>query len=234
MLRLSRLTLLFALLFTVMIVSPALLSNQFGPYSLMKTGDVVDLLTPLILIPLYWLLFQLDPAQKPRQKETIAFLVLAAAWASGHGMHLAANSIGHLLQSAEGSDVYRLTYFYDEDLSHFIWHTGIIGLSALLIYRQWLHPFGSEAEGVGLVVAAGLLYGLTYFLTIIEAGTVVLGVPFAALVAVGGVVLGRDRFRQGPLLRFFFIAYLLATLLFAGWALYWGGLPEPSAVGLID
>lgn len=133
MLRLSRLTLLFAFLFAVMIVSPALLSYQFGPFPLMKTGDIVDLFTPLIIIPLYWLLFQLSPDQTPGQKETIVFLVLAAAWASGQGMHLAANSIGHLLAGAESS-----------------------------------------------------------------------------------------------------VAYLLATILFIGWALYWGGLPEPSAVGIID
>jgi hypothetical protein len=55
--RLSRLTLVFSITFAVLIISPAFLNRQFGPYPLMKTGDVIDLFTPLILIPLYWLLF---------------------------------------------------------------------------------------------------------------------------------------------------------------------------------
>ena len=32
-------------------------------------------------------------------------------------------------------------YFYDEILSHYIWHLRLIRLSALLIYRQWQNPF---------------------------------------------------------------------------------------------
>lgn len=57
--RLSRIALLFSVLFAVFIISPALLSKQFGPYPLMRTGDIVDIFTPLILIPIYWILFQL-------------------------------------------------------------------------------------------------------------------------------------------------------------------------------
>jgi hypothetical protein len=36
-----------------------------------------------------------------------------------------------------------------------------------------------------------------------------------------------------PVVAFFLTAYLLATILFAIWAIYWGGLPEFSEVGLI-
>ncbi len=55
----SRLILIFALAFAILIITPAFLSQQFAPYPLMKTGDVTDVLTPVILIPLYWLLFRL-------------------------------------------------------------------------------------------------------------------------------------------------------------------------------
>lgn len=55
--RLARLTLIFAILFAVFIIAPAFLNGQFAPYPLLKSGDVLDLLTPLVLIPLYWLLF---------------------------------------------------------------------------------------------------------------------------------------------------------------------------------
>ena len=53
--RLSFLVLVFAILFAVFFIAPPLLSQQFSPYPLMKMGDVFDILTPLVLLPLYWL-----------------------------------------------------------------------------------------------------------------------------------------------------------------------------------
>jgi len=231
--RLSRLIFIYAVLFTILIISPAFLSAQFGPYSLIKTGDVLDLLTALIMLPLYWLLFQLKPGQLPKQGAMIAFMVLAGAWASGQGMHLSANSIGHLLTEIQGSNIDTLTHFYDEVLSHYIWHVGIVGLSALLITRQWKHPFDELPTGLTWVVIGGLLYGLTYFLSIIEAGTAPLGIPFALAATAVILIWGRNSLRQKPLVMFFLLGYLLALILFAAWAIIWGGLPEFSEVGLL-
>jgi len=231
--RLSRIILIFAILFTFLIISLALLSNQFGPYSLLKTGDVLDIFTPLILLPFYWLMLQLSPGQLPRRNEMVAFMVLAAAWAAGQGMHLSANSIGHLLQDSMGADINDLTYFYDETLSHFIWHVGIIGLSVLLVYRQWKNPFSDQVPSLTPVIIGGVLYGSTFFLSIVEGGTGILGVPAAVLVTLFVLIWARDRLTEMPVMTFFFAAYLLATILFVIWTIYWGGLPEPSEVGLI-
>jgi hypothetical protein len=68
----------------------------------------------------------------------------------------------------------------------------------------------------------------------VEAATVPLGFPFAGLVVILTLVWGRHQLRQQPILAFFFIAYLVATLLFIGWGLYWGGFPQFSEVGLIE
>jgi hypothetical protein len=54
--RLSFLSLVFAILFAVFFLGPPFLNMQFSLYPLMKIADVFDLLTPLVLIPLYWLL----------------------------------------------------------------------------------------------------------------------------------------------------------------------------------
>lgn len=232
--RLSRFALTFSILFAVFIISPALFNKHFGPYPLMNTGDVIDVFTPFILIPLYWVLFQVDQEKTPRPGETIVFLVLATFWVAGQGMHLTANSIGHLLKEMKSSDVYTLTKFYDEVLSHYFWHFGLVGLSALLIYRQWQHPFVGERSGLALATLAGFIHGFSYFVTVVEARTAPLGVPFAILVTVFTLVWGRKKLREQPLLAFFFAAHLVATILFAGWAVYWGGLPEFSAVGIID
>lgn len=232
--RISKIIFAFALLYTILIVAPGLLSGEFGPYSLMKNGDVLDLVTALVIIPLYWLMFQLRPDLVPRPGEMLIFLALAAAWSVGQGMHLAANSIGHLLKEMTETDVYRLTDFYDETLSHYIWHLAMIGLTVVILLRQWRQPFQEAFSAAGLIIMAAALHGLTYFLMVVEAQTWPVGIPAALGVSAFGLVWGRSKLRQQPVLLFFLIAYLLALVLFTGWAIYWGGLPELSEVGIIE
>jgi hypothetical protein len=50
--------LIFAVLTPVFVIGPALVGQTFPPYPLMSVADVFDLFTPLVLIPIYWLLFQ--------------------------------------------------------------------------------------------------------------------------------------------------------------------------------
>jgi hypothetical protein len=130
--RLARFTLIFAFLFAVFIVSPAFFNQQFAPYPLVKTGDILDLFTPLVLIPLYWVLFRVSRDKTPSEREVIIFLVLAAFWVEGQGMHLAANSIGHLTKGMSNSDANALTHFFDEILSHYLWHIGLAWLACPL------------------------------------------------------------------------------------------------------
>jgi len=107
--RLSVIILLFAIAFTVFFMSPPFLTKQFGVYPLMKVGDVFDIFTPLILIPLYWMLFRLNADKAPGLTEILIFLLFAVFWVEGQGMHLSANSIHHLLKGMESSDAYSLT-----------------------------------------------------------------------------------------------------------------------------
>ena len=232
--RLSRLILIFAILFAVFIIAPTFFTRQFTLYPLMKNGDVLDLFTPLVLIPLYWLLFQIRRDRLPSQKEMLIFLILAALWVEGQGMHLVGNSIGHLTKDLAGSEIKTLTDFYDEKLSHYLWHFGLVGLSALLIYRQWKNPFVNQRSGLGFEITAGIIHGFNYFIDVVESATTLLGVPFAFGMVVFGLTLGRKHLHQQPILAFFLVAYLVASLLFLGWGLYWGGLPEFSDVGIID
>jgi hypothetical protein len=232
--RLARLTLIFAILFAVFIITPALLGDRFVPYPPIKNGDVLDLFTPLVLIPIYWLLFQIHPHYPPSQKEIMIFLICAVLWIQGQGMHLAANSIGHLVIADSNNGIKQLTLFYDEILSHYIWHLGLVGLSALLIYRQWQHPFTKQFSSLEFEITAGIVHGLNYFIDIVESATTVLGVPFAVGVVLFCLFWGRKRLRQQPILTFFFVSYGIACLFFLGWGLYWGGLPEFSKVGIID
>lgn len=231
--RLPLLILAFSITFAAFLIAPAFLGRQLGAYPLMTTGDLLDVFTPLVLIPLYWLLFRATTDKAPGTWATIAFGILAALWVEGQGMHLSANSVGHLLKGLTGTPAYSLTNFYDEVLGHYLWHIGVVGISALLMLRQ-RGSIPSQQTTPWLPGVAGFIYGFTFFIIVIEGATTSLGVPFAALAALFGLVRGRRWLRQQPLLLFFVIAYLTATLFFVGWAIRWGGLPEFSKVGIID
>lgn len=232
--RLNYLLLVFTVSFAFLIIVPTFLNNEFIFYPLIKNGDVLDLFTPLILIPLYWLLFKIRPKSQPTPRETLVFLIFAAMWVQGQGMHLAANSIGHLTKDlADTNNIKTLTHFYDEVLSHYWWLCGGLGLSTLLIYRQWQHPFTDRSSGLRWEIGAGIVHGFNYFIDVVESATTLVGVPFAVIIVVFVMLWGRKKLRQQPVLTFFFTVYFVACLFFLGWGLYHGGLPEFSAMGII-
>ena len=225
--------LVFSILFALLVIVPAFLDGKFILYPLIKNGDVLDLVTPFVLIPLYWELFVVSPKYKPNRQETLIFILLAIFWVQGQGMHLAANSIGHLTKDlAETDKIGVLTHFYDERLSHYWWDCGLIGLSALLIYRHWEYLKRDRNFKLTLPVGAGIIHGFTYFVGITESATTSIGVPFAVIV-VFVLFWKRQNTKRQPMLVFYFATYLVACLFFLGWGIYHGGLPEFSEVGII-
>jgi hypothetical protein len=231
--RLSNLILIFALAFTLFIIVPGLINKPFSPYPSMKVSDVIDLFTPLVLMPLYFLLLYFGSSKEPGLRSMIVFLVFAAIWVEGQGMHLGANSIGHWLTDTMGEEINQVTHFYDEVLSHYIWHLGVVTLSAQLIYREWKHPLNDQSSRLILESIAGILYGLTIAIMGLEGGTVPLLFPFSVLAAIICLSWGWGKFRQQKLLTFFLVGYGLATLVFIAWGLYYGGFPQPSELGII-
>jgi hypothetical protein len=238
--RLSLLALVFAVLSLVFLLLLIVLRIPFLFYPLMSCQDVADLLTPLVLMPVYWLMFKYAASRESSRVEEIVFVVAAAIWVLGHGMHLAANSINNLAEvlartqriNILGTSLYQLTYFYDEHLSHYLWHSGILGLAGLLICREWRSPRGITTIW-WTTTLAGFLYGITLFCVFLEGQTVPLGFPFAVLVTLMTLIWGRKQLGQRPFLAFFFIACLVAEILFACWGLYWSGFPQFTDVGLI-
>lgn len=237
--RLSLLTLLFALASLFFIILLVFFRVPFPLYPLMSIQDALDLLTPLVLIPLYWLLFRQAGRGPAGPRLELAFILLAVVWVAGHGQHLAANSIHNLADALArdqalditASSLYTLIYFYDEQLSHWLWYGAIAALGALLLYREGRDPAGA-ATAWGLAVPAGVIYGFTFFASFLESQSVAIGLPFALLVAAWAAI-QRQQLGRRPVLAFFAVACALAALLFVGWGLYWRGFPEFSEVGLI-
>jgi hypothetical protein len=231
--KLPLLIFVFSLAFAFFIIAPGLLNKPFTPLPEMKIADVLDLFTPLILIPLYYLLFYFGSSQNPGLKSTLLFLVFAVLWVEGQAMHLGANSIGHWLVNLMNEDVYEVTHFYDEILSHILWHLGVVALSAQLIYRNWKYPFQESASQLIIEIIAGIVYGFTIFVMGIEGGTVVLLYPYSVLAVIFALIWGWRKFQKVPVLTFFLVGYGLAAILFTGWGLYWGYFPEFSELGWI-
>ena len=207
---------IFTICFFIFVVFPSFLSQQFSPYPLMKVEDVFALLSPLVLIPLYWIFLSKVSVDPVKPSVAILFLVLGVLWVDGHGIHLAANSISHLPEDLQDSQARVLTYFYDEVLGHYLRDFAVMGFSVLVVACEWQRP-PSARFSPWVPVIAGVLHGLTYFLIVIEGQTTLIGIPFAALFFLSGLFLGKNRIRQQPALAFFLIAYLVASLLFAGW-----------------
>jgi len=223
--------LIFALAFAFFILAPPFLGIPFPGYPDMHWADVLHVLTPLVLIPLYWLLFTDSGRRARRLALAILFLVLAALWTEGQGMHLSANSIGNLM--GEGTTgVHQLVHFYDEVLSHYLWHAGIAGLSILLVTLP-LEPDGASRPRWSLIIPSAILYGFTYFAAIDEGGTIPLGLPAALAIVIGLLVARRRELRTHNMIAFFFWAYVVALLLLAAWGAYWRGFPEFSQTGFL-
>jgi hypothetical protein len=238
--RLSLLTLIFALLSLVFFLLLIFFRIPFPLYPFMSWQDALDILTPLVLIPIYWLLFRYASSERPSLAEEIVFLILACLWVEGQGMHLAANSVNNLsegLAKSGGlniltSNIYSLAYFMDEHLSHYMWHLGVIGLAVLIIFRQWRKP-AEASTNWWMVVPAGIIYGFICFCIFLEGQTVILGFPFVTILTLVILIWQRKALKQRTITAFFLVSFLVATVFFTGWAAYYKGFPQFSDVGLI-
>ena len=230
--RLSPLTLIFAFLSLVFFLLLIFLRIPFSPYPLMSYQDALDILTPLILLPIYWMIYKNLTSSRGTRGSEMAFMIFAGFWAAGQGMHLSANSINNLVGTlakqasldVTGTPLFALTYFYDEDLSHYLWHIGVIGLAALLVFEAWRQP-AAERTDWRMVIPASILYGVVLFCIFLEGNTLPIGLPFLVMVTLLVMFARRDKLRMQPVLAFFFAACLIALALITGWRVYWGCLP---------
>ncbi len=184
----DRLLLTFSIAFAVLMLLPSLLDSHLPIFPLMRLEAVAMLLTPIVLIPFYWLLLRQAAGNGIGTTIMMAFLVFAVLWVEGHGIKLAANSIAHLPDKDIGGDTWLLTYFYDEVMGQLVWHIGLMGLSALVIIAEWRNPV-AEPSSIWWLGIAGFIYGLTFFLVVVQGRTTLLGAPFAALVLIIGFAL---------------------------------------------
>ena len=148
-------------------------------------------------------------------------------------MHLAGNSIGHLLEDQRGSPVFQLTYFYDDVLSHYMWHAGVLGMAAIWVAGHWTNPMDLPARDRIIGAVAAFIHSFLLLTILIEGRTWPMVVAFAVVLTAVLLTAGRGRALRRPVLAFVPISFVVALLFTRGWGAYWGGVPEFSAVGII-
>jgi predicted membrane channel-forming protein YqfA (hemolysin III family) len=212
----------FGVAYLLLVAGPPLLGQASAPYPLLSTGDLLDFVTPLVLLPLSGVVFLAAAPSPTSRLEVMGLVALSILWVQGQAMHLAANAIGHYVVDT-GTDLGVLVAFLDEDLSHLMWHGAVIGLAGMTMYRSAGAPPHILASGAGTAVAiGGGLFGFTYFLMVVEGRTWPFGLSAAVLAAIFGWVLSEGRPLQRPALGL----YLVGAVVALGLSVVWGAIND--------
>jgi hypothetical protein len=234
--RLPAALLAYSTALAVFLLVPPYLKASVGPPQAFTLQEAADLLTPLVVIPLAWLVFDLSGGLGRRG--IAAFLVIAALWVEGQGIHLAANAIGDAFPHDGATAFYQtvpgdLDLWLDETLSHWMWHVAWVALSVLVLAaatRAGVSPVGRASLTAAV---AGLVHGATFFIVSVEGVTTLLGIPASALILVRSLLEARRGRARQPVVTFFLVTTVVTLLGYVGWgALNHWTLPEFSKVGL--
>ena len=223
----------YAVALPAFLLLPPVLHATVGPPGGFTLQEAVDLLTPVVVIPLAWWI--LDCLGGLSRGETLLFLVIAVVWVAGQAMHLATNAIGDVFERGAARDEFYATlagdldHWFDEVLSHWLWHLAWAALSILILaiasrHREWPSDPGF------LSAFAGLIHGLTFFFVTTEGETTLLGIPISiALLAWSGREVAAGS--RNPAVRFFLVSAAATLIASVGWAAANGWrLVEPCSV----
>jgi hypothetical protein len=182
-------------------------------------GDWIDLVTPFAVLGAAAVVLLV--LQAPLW---VAALALAAgiAYADGHGIHLAANSIRGEGLAGEAEDT---AYFWDERFGHIEWHLGLLAILVAFPLAEWLGRGTPSRPSAAVLVV--LMLGFTLFVNTVEGQDWWLLPPVALALAAWAFL------RPRPVLRACAGAFVLAGILLAVWAAWQGGMPEFSDLGWI-
>lgn len=232
--RLPGALLAYAVALAAFLLIPPTLKPTVGPPTAFTLQEAVDLLTPLAVLPIAWLVLEI--AGGLGGWRTVAFVAIAAVWAQAQGLHLGSNAIGDAFVAGPPRDAFYATeagdldHFLDEGLSHWLWHLAWAALSIVMLWagagkRAWPTGAGGWISG-----AAGLIHGLTFFFVTAEGETSALGIPLSLVLLAWG---GREALRgsTNPLVRFFLVSSIATLLADLAWAALHGWqLVEPCSV----
>lgn len=189
------------------------LLEPLGEVGTTRWADWIDLALPYAVAGLGAAILATAHADR---RAWIVFAAGAVVYTQGHGIHLAANSIGNV-------DPGDTAHLWDEVVGHYLWYGGLAVVVAALALAADRSPLPASPLRGPLAV----LFGFTVFTNSVEGGTPILGLATAVAFVAWGL---RRRGRRGWLL---VPAYGVALAGLAGWGAYWGGWPQFSELGWI-
>jgi uncharacterized membrane protein (UPF0136 family) len=230
---LPRTLLAYALALAVFLLIPPTIKATVGPPAAFTGQELVDLFTPVVVLPLAWLV--LTAAGRVSRTTTLVFVAIAALWAGAQGIHLAANAIGDAFTAGPAREAFYATtagdldHFLDEVLSHWAWHLAWVALSVLMLLVAG-GSAGGARWGRSTSTLAGAIQGVVFFFVTTEGGTVALGIPASLLLlawAGGERLLGS----RHPVVVFLVASSLVTLLAYLIWAIRFGWpLVEPCTL----
>lgn len=210
---------------------PLLFDTPFSPFPLLHGADLIEFATPFVIVPAYWWLFEGAGAAPPGRRQILIFVLLTTLWIIGIGVHVAGNSIQHLMGAEAGSSAYELARFFHKPLSHYVQSIALMGLSTALIYRERVQGTNVR-QALRLEGVAAILYGFAFFCLNVSGKIAPLGMIYSvALVGYG--MKDAAKLRARPMLAFFLMAQALYLALCIGWGSFWRGMPNFSETGFI-
>lgn len=221
----------FAVASLVFLLVPPFFRDDVGTVHGFTGQEAVDLFTPLVTMPLLVLAFELTGRLGTRAR--FLLVILVSVWVAGQAIHLATNAIGDLFQAGSAREAFyatdagQLDHFFDETLSHWLWHGAWAGLLAVLLWTGISGPaVGSRPRrgAVALTGVAGLVHGFTWFVVTDEGGTWALGIPAAAVFLVVAW-LARHREPDRVVTTFLIVGSLASVVLYAIWIALYGWPP---------
>ncbi len=224
----------FAVALLVFLLFPPFLKSDVGIVHGFTGQELMDLFTPLATMPLLVVAFELTGRIGIRAR--LVLVILISTWVAGQGIHLATNALGDLFQAGPQRDAFYATpvgdldHWFDEVLSHWLWHVAWLGMLAMLL---WVGSTGRGSAprslGIPTVVSAvaGLVHGFTWFVVTDEGGTWPLAIPATVvLLVLGWLARGRDAERV--ISTFIVVGSVLTLVLYAIWVAVYGW--EPASI----
>ncbi len=236
--RLPRLLLAYSLALAIFLLVPPQLGQTVGPPEKFTLQEAADLFTPLVVLPLAWLV--LDLGGSLGRRGTVVFLAIAVVWVEGHGIHLAANAIGDAFPRGEAREAFYATvpgdldHWLDEVLSHWLWHVAYVALAVLMLWHGRTSAPEQRRAAWAVAAVAGFIYGVVFFIVTVEGGTAPLAIP----TSLGFLAWGALETWRGPrdraIVTFFVVAAIATLAGYADWAwINHGSLPGFYDVGLL-
>jgi hypothetical protein len=135
-----------------------------------RRADWIDLLAPyLVLLPAAAAL----AAAGAGSRRWAAFAVGALLYAQGHGIHLAANSVGNVEPSP-------VVHLWDEVVGHAVWYAGVAVVCAVLATAMRDRPLPDRRGWLVAASALAVAVGLTWATNAAGGGLVVPALAVAA------------------------------------------------------